>query len=570
MASPRRRNSDGIDHSKVQRPASKRCATADKDPSIPQPQPPPVALRQISLLSTMPDLTLMLNQLHAETTTWDIFKAFQKHGTIAYIEIFQTTEGEKTGRGRIRFSPPPYTAFWKKLGKFKNYPIVLESGHGTFNARVTFDEVKFRNRQSQQIRSPIRPQVFYDTKMRLIPSRLQFGLMMEPDKFTPMAEVKAIPGELISFDVDLNKRRLAVTFMVTFIDPRSTGDKSFVSKSDIGEFNRKTTFMFQIPFTTLKTIRKRNIPDAIEWIIALDGPPTYYRKRLDIQASHSNQTHSWTEFDSWYRQTDIMFDPHGLHTKMVSLHKEDAVIDIGKPLAHENKLLLTDAGRWTTYGFTFYKNQNDKAKYTILEQALSDFNVDIVLSAPDKQDQKIPKVLTAQVWSLIDHHLPRKCVTELLDLGPSDGPIYLPFEVRYQLEVCISREILNEHNITREFVTKLAEMTTKDPLKSQYLLEYVAEQGKRIFNPMTIFEDSDALAFAPKTDIPHYCGLVRKAIVTPTTIYFSSPTVEITNRVVRKYSKENLDGRFLRVQFADEMSEVCQYTSPPVTLANVF
>ena len=53
--------------------------------------------------------------------------------------------------------------------------------------------------------------------------------------------------------------------------------------------------------------------------------------------------------------------------------------------------------------------------------------------------------------------------------------------------------------------------------------------------------------------IPHYCAYACKATITPTTVYLNSPTVETTNRILRHYARENLDGRFLRVQFTDGM-----------------
>lgn len=187
-----------------------------------------------------------------------------------------------------------------------------------------------------------------------------------------------------------------------------------------------------------------------------------------------------------------------------------------------------------------------------MKQALQDFNIEIV-TVPTLA--KIPS-RAASLWSLIDPGMQNPISGELKNL--EDEPaIALPFEVRYQLEVCISREILNEHNINRSFVKKLAEIAVQDSAKARHILEYVASREKRIYNPMSIFEDVEALGFSSKTDVPHYCAYSRKATITPSTIYFSTPTVEITNRVLRHYARENQDGRFLRVQFTDEMFEVC-------------
>ncbi|KAK0726811.1 RNA dependent RNA polymerase-domain-containing protein [Lasiosphaeria miniovina] len=54
-------------------------------------------------------------------------------------------------------------------------------------------------------------------------------------------------------------------------------------------------------------------------------------------------------------------------------------------------------------------------------------------------------------------------------------------------------------------------------------------------------------------NIPDHCALNRNAIITPTRIYFNTPTVETTNRVVRHYS--DYRDRFMRIQFTDEALE---------------
>lgn len=194
-----------------------------------------------------------------------------------------------------------------------------------------------------------------------------------------------------------------------------------------------------------------------------------------------------------------------------------------------------------------------------MQSALQDFNIEIVTI---KAFQLEP-MREAKLWSLIDPNKSRSATSELLLLDPDIVMVYLPFEVRYQLEVCISREIINEYNIDEKFINSLAKIAAQDPAKARNLLEYVAENysSKRLYNPSSIFSNDEALEFSSASDIPHYCALSRKATVTPTSIYFSSPTVETTNRVLRYYSKENKEGRFLRVQFTDEKSEVCSTIS---------
>jgi len=188
----------------------------------------------------------------------------------------------------------------------------------------------------------------------------------------------------------------------------------------------------------------------------------------------------------------------------------------------------------------------------MIKEALQDFNIEIVTL--DKFD--VVPSHTAQLWSWMDSLKSQNAAAELQYLEGCSGSIYLPFEVRYQLEACISWGILNEHNITKNFLIKLAELASENPSKARTILEYVMEQDRRIYDPMTIFDDEEAFSYSPKTDIPSYCAYARKATITPTRIYLNSPTVESTNRVLRHYAREHKDGRLLRVQFTDEMSQV--------------
>ena len=100
--------------------------------------------------------------------------------------------------------------------------------------------------------------------------------------------------------------------------------------------------------------------------------------------------------------------------------------------------------------------------------------------------------------------------------------------------------------MSREFVVKLAEL--KEP-EARKLLEHVATEKRVYFDPMKIFN----LIFIKGTTnakIPSHCCYMRSARITPSTVYFNTPTVDISNRIIRRY-REHSD-RFLRVRFTDE------------------
>lgn len=69
-------------------------------------------------------------------------------------------------------------------------------------------------------------------------------------------------------------------------------------------------------------------------IIPFDSPPKFYMqlKEQFIHQSCSNYFKSWSEWFSWYRQTDVVDGATGNRLKMLPVmnHKHTALIDIGK------------------------------------------------------------------------------------------------------------------------------------------------------------------------------------------------------------------------------------------------
>ncbi|GAO14543.1 hypothetical protein UVI_02032540 [Ustilaginoidea virens] len=201
-----------------------------------------------------------------------------------------------------------------------------------------------------------------------------------------------------------------------------------------------------------------------------------------------------------------------------------------------------DIGRWTTIRLSFSEDSEENSKsYQQLQKLWLDCNIKSSMNC----EFDIKSDATS-AWNFLDHPVAAKAGQPSLLLGLS-ATVHLDFRVRYQLEVCISRDILNEYTIGHDFLKRLASLS---PLDAVRRLEYLADQGDKLFEPMKLFEMEDAECYIPNARIPYYCAYVRKASVTPTTIRFSSPTVETSNRILRKYSQ--LQDRFLRVQFLEE------------------
>jgi len=195
--------------------------------------------------------------------------------------------------------------------------------------------------------------------------------------------------------------------------------------------------------------------------------------------------------------------------------------------------------------------RNDPREFETMRRALQDYNVEITpcpgltLLPP----QKPP------VWDYIDVPPPQPATlaSGLSELFQDNRQV-LPFDVRYQLEVCMSQGILSEYNLDRAFIERL--MTTGQT-EARNVLEYVANQNKRVLDPMSIFS-LQVTSSSAWTKIPPYCVLLRSVTVTPASLYFNTPSVETSNRVIRNYAQHG--DRFIRVKFTDEKPGVCQLT----------
>lgn len=264
------------------------------------------------------ELALFIDNIQPGTTIYDLIKNFESRGTITYIEIF----ADREHRGKVRFSPPP-RPFWTE----GRYPITTEKGN-TYDVRLRLD---LNSTREKMVASRFRRNVYYPERMKFDSSTLQFGLMVEEDRMMPMQTLRSQAQSELSLTVDLRRRKLEAQFTVYFRDPRSQGDDGFTCTGKIGEFDRIERYMFHIPFEQLKSIQRFNLdPDGRNFslLISLDSPPQFYRWRDDREVTKEGAL-SWTQWDSWFRQTDIVYDPFQLLNAAISLHKERPLVDIG-------------------------------------------------------------------------------------------------------------------------------------------------------------------------------------------------------------------------------------------------
>ncbi|KPM40471.1 RNA-dependent RNA polymerase 1 [Neonectria ditissima] len=464
---------------------------------------------------TWPEFTVYLDNLPTNVTTVNLWDWFSNEGDIVYMDIFERgSQGSMSGK--IRFEPPPKRDFWS-TGK---YSVTHPDGHKYPNG-LSIHVKASGEVPDGWVRSPVCPDRHHPIKITLHPLALQFGSLVGLKKMKVMKSF-CVPVADESLKVELN---LKMKFLTAFFQTEVVTQHGH---SKVREHK------LVIDFSRMKEVHQTACEDDnIAIVVPLKFAPRYYWKQDDMTSVFSDAAKSWGASEAWCRATDILKDVESRMEHPVALHTE------------YNDPGFIDLGRWTTIRFVLGGKSKEAAVLNRqLISALEDFN--IISQVRDDFKAVIGKA--PEIWGHLEHPKMLEEGNALHLLGLSTAPAtQVSFEVRYQLEVCISRRILNEHHISVEFLRELASM---DPSRARLLLEYLADQNELVQNPMSVFENPDAKSYFPHVRVPHYCALMRKAVITPTTIRFNTPTVEMSNRVLRRYS--HMHDRFLRVQFMDE------------------
>ncbi|KAJ9361854.1 hypothetical protein DTO280E4_3687 [Paecilomyces variotii] len=514
-----------------QRGASQAAAHIPVAVPSPQPQMMPLALIRAPWKS-WETLAVSLSNVPPEANTFVLWQAFKNEGHIFSIDLFEDARGRREHRGKIRFKfvftsfhlhyqgkltwnrPPPHSDFWRK----GTYTITLSGGRlATIYVHLDTE------RKNSENPSPVRPDVSYPAEINLPIHTMDIGVLWDNDKMLPMRTVGAGSQEHASLIVDVRRRAITVSFQLPIFNAR---------QKDLSN-GRLHDYRLKIPFSQLTRISQiQDSPsDPISHAFTLDTPPVYHRKIRNIGSSFVDADNSWRDADTWYRQTDIVRTPEELAPLPVCLRKAKPLIDIGK---------------WTTFRITYPRDVDDKGQFTMLCDMLRDFNV-IIESDSNFSLQRPETAAIVRIWKWIDPPDNRQSKqSSSLEYLVEDDYVPLPFSVRYQLEVCLSHGYISEFRAKKEFIDKLAAM---DEAKARRLLEHVSTEKIVYHDPMEIF-NIKFVKGVTKTRLPSYCCYMRSAKVTPSTVYYNTPSVDITNRVIRHYI-EHAD-RFLRVRFTDE------------------
>lgn len=463
-----------------------------------------------------PSVRVFIPNLPVGTTTYDIHKNLRRFGNVDFIRIEETRQGAFARTATVVFKPPPHG----------RAPWHLAYRHG-IDFQIRDDEllrtykVKVHPAKQQSsapiVESPLNNGIKYDSEITLHADAIDFGFLERPASMVVMETKRDPSGQSIRLTLNLHRLEIEVYFPI-------------VMKSKGNLTTRAYRFFIALDEKFAISEVHDHDKDATFLLIDLKYPPWYSRQLKEaMQLSHDPKSHKWSADDTWSRQTDIV-DQKELYEKINS-----SPVSIQK---HYNSI---DIARWTAFRIMVRSSGN----LPQFLKALEDFNVPVSQNRAFKFVEGETRV--APMWALLDGRVSDTPSSAPLSLTEQWSTIYLPFDVRYQLEVCISHGWINEFTIDKAFLQSLTDLP---PRRAKQILIQVDSCQQRVYDPMDIFTDLRYSKPTRARALPPHCAEIHHATITATGVYFHTPSVEISNRVVRKYERHS--DRFLRVRFEDD------------------
>nr|CAG8522922.1 6936_t:CDS:2 [Entrophospora candida] len=275
------------------------------------------------------------------------------------------------------------------------------------------------------------------------------------------------------------------------------------------------TFRLEVQFKDIDVNICAELDDSDNESRAILTVPSKYPAKFWMldEFSKPKNKFKWNINENWFRKTEIRTEPRSPHEKSLPLQ-----LHVGND----------QLGRWTVYRVSF--------DLTTVEGGFKRFRGMIRKAV----EFRLTNGQFNRLLRVVKSNQLNKCLDYSI----------LKFDVLYMLQSAISHNYLNEYTINYEFINLLAAQKTDNAV---YILESMSSRKRPIYDPLTFLKNEiikqKNIERRPKV-VPEYCVLMRKAVVTPTTVYFLLPTMETSNRIIRHYSK--VKDSFLRVQFIDE------------------
>jgi RNA-dependent RNA polymerase len=438
--------------------------------------------------------------------TAEVYNLLSQHGSEPTRIDMVLSDRNPAGNAKIVFRPPPANAAWL----FQGFGITSVRDGKQTTVRIS---ARIEGERSERQKSRLGG-AFDELYVGGV--GISFGIMRQPDEMLVMRYIVEPGNRRPQMTVNLRKQHLELNFSI---------------RVGLNDRMVERYFKFRIPFSLLTKgiIEDRNADGRMSLVIPLEAPPLAFRKTSHVQDTQDPKIKEWNDRQAWYRQVSVESDARAAASRTTQLQNEGSFIDVG---------------RWLCYRFEL----QGVPQLHQLRAAFAQHGVHV-------RRESILGVVSdgSSLWNWLG-----SSKTSFFE-QMNNEIVHLPFAVRYQLEACISHGCLHESNLSAAWAKKLLDLDTLTPMptnnelnqnpRATKLLEKVLESKQRFYNAMDIFALLSKVNTVQKK-VPRYCTMVRSATVTATTIYFNSPSMDTSNRVIRQFRQH--EDRFLRVKFRDE------------------
>ncbi|KAI9027116.1 RNA dependent RNA polymerase-domain-containing protein [Phycomyces nitens] len=294
---------------------------------------------------------------------------------------------------------------------------------------------------------------------------------------------------------------------------------------DHGEHKYRAEFKFKELLEGVKIERENN---TWYFTFQLRYPARFWRQNPNA-IRETNTT--LVTGSQWERVVAIPMEASGSTTPEKGVSNENkkspvtlilppGMIQLGSWLVYRLRMEVN-----SRYENDFYQQLDKAADYNVVPRNLHNMRYGLSL-----------KVISSKTLPKWNTHLERATM--------------FPYDVLYMLESVILNHYFDEANLDDDFYEMVKKLP---PSITCGILDIISLDKKRVWDPENKFREiwnNLRMKVCHKRKIPDHCTLMRKMVVTPTSIYIQPPSLETTNRVIRHF--RSYSDRFIRVQFCDD------------------
>jgi RNA-dependent RNA polymerase len=231
-----------------------------------------------------------ISGIQKSVTTRDVYKQLARYGTILRIEL-------SADRAFVVFQPPPHYDIYRKS---------INIGE----VRVRVEECCSRR---FPVKSPVNPARLYQESNILLASAIDFGITLAEKSLHIMRSLRS-PRVQVALNLG-DRKELDVQFPF-----------------QIDEAIRKLRFRLPLSLVGLVYKISNHSTGGCDLIIPFDSPPQFFMQAKDISMTCDVKERKWIDWQSWYRQTDIIDNASWDRLQRIPVmnHKGVVIIDIGK------------------------------------------------------------------------------------------------------------------------------------------------------------------------------------------------------------------------------------------------